>query len=145
MNTSGRHFWQVPLLALSLGSAMLIVNAQQVKKVGSRFTSPWSGQQMYSEYCAACHGKDGKGDGPAAPALNKPASDLTRLSARYDGKYPYAQVQSALRNDLSVAAHGSKDMPVWGPVFSEMAQGNAHEVQLRITKLTKYIEELQEK
>ena len=39
--------------------------ATQIKEVPVKETSPASGKQMYSTYCAVCHGVDGKGSGPA--------------------------------------------------------------------------------
>ena len=51
-------------------------------------TSATSGKEMYLAYCATCHGKEGKGDGPVASALKVPPADLTTLSKRNDGKFP---------------------------------------------------------
>jgi mono/diheme cytochrome c family protein len=47
-----------------------------------------SGKKTYTEYCASCHGEDGKGMGPAASALKAPPSDLTTLAKRHAGKFP---------------------------------------------------------
>jgi len=43
-------------------------------------TTATSGKQMYINYCASCHGVDGRGNGPAAAALKMPPTDLTVLS-----------------------------------------------------------------
>jgi mono/diheme cytochrome c family protein len=56
-----------------------------------------SGEEMYRTYCAVCHGLDGKGGGPATPALRDQVPDLTTLSQRHDGKYPAKYVESVLR------------------------------------------------
>ena len=96
-------------------------------------------------YCAVCHGKDGKGSGPAAPALKMPATDLTTLAQKNGGKYPALHVSSVIRGEGDVPAHGSKDMPVWGPLFWKMSQGHDAEVQQRIANLNQYIESLQAK
>jgi len=132
-----------PFLALVLGSATLMLNAQKVKKTTIAPTSASSGQQMYSEYCAVCHGPDGKGKGPAASAMKAAPADLTTLAIQNGGKFPDNKVYSAIRGDMDLPAHGSKDMPVWGSVFNDMAHGNAAEVQLRISNLTHYIDTLQ--
>src|SRR5579872_3953019 len=87
-------------------------------------TSPASGEEMFKTYCAVCHGTDGKGDGPAASALKVPPADLTQLSKKNGGKFPALEVTSAIRGDSNVAAHGSKDMPVWGSLFWNMSNGN---------------------
>jgi len=118
---------------------------QQIKRIPAKPTSPASGQEMYTSYCAVCHGTDGRGGGPAAEALKVPPSDLTTLARKNGGKYPSDHVTSAIQGDLHLSAHGSKEMPVWGKVFWRMSQGHSSEVQLRVTNLNKYIESLQAK
>jgi len=108
-------------------------------------TSPASGKEMYTTYCAVCHGTDGKGGGPAASAMKTAPTDLTQLSKNSGGKYPGLKVTSAIRGEGDVAAHGSKDMPVWGALFWNMSHGHEGEVQQRVANLTKYIESLQAK
>ena len=136
------------MLLWALLAAFVMVAAAQkteVKKVPAPQTSPASGKEMYVNYCASCHGVAGKGDGPAAAALKVAPTDLTTLSRRSQGKFPSAHVAQAIKGDTSMAAHGSKDMPVWGPVFSSLNKGDPAMVQLRISNLTKYIEAMQVK
>lgn len=135
----------VPLLAFVLGSATLMLNAQKVKKTSMVPTSAASGQQMFNEYCAVCHGTDGKGKGPAAGAMKAMPADLSHMSQANGGKFPDNKVFGAIRGDVDMPSHGSKDMPVWGSVFQEMSHGNTAEVQLRISNLTHYIAGLQAK
>ena len=118
---------------------------KQIKRAPAPITSPASGKEMFVSYCASCHGMDGKGDGPAATALKNPPADLTTLAKRNGGKYPEAKVSSILSGKASVAAHGTQEMPVWGPVFWRMSQGHAVEVQQRIVNLNDYIKSLQAK
>jgi mono/diheme cytochrome c family protein len=99
---------------------------------------------MFKLYCASCHGLDAKGHGPAVPALKVPPPDLTLLSQKNHGKFPSAMVYTAIRGDVSVFAHGSKDMPVWGVVFHEMASNEA-QVAERMSNLSLYIQSLQQK
>jgi mono/diheme cytochrome c family protein len=108
-------------------------------------TSPASGEEMYKTYCAVCHGTDGKGGGPAASALKVAPADLTQLSKTNGGKYPGLKVSAAIRGEGDVAAHGTKEMPVWGSLFWNMSHGHESEVQQRVANLTKYIESLQAK
>lgn len=116
-----------------------------IKHVPMKETSPASGQEMYTNYCAVCHGKDGKGGGPAAEALKVPPTDLTLLSKSNGGKYPDMKVASAIRGDANLPAHGSKDMPVWGKLFWGMSHGHEAEVQQRVANLNQYVEGMQAK
>lgn len=116
-----------------------------IKHTTMQSTSPASGKEMYTSYCAVCHGTDGKGNGPAASALKTPPTDLTLLSKNNGGKYPSMKVSTAIRGDAAVPAHGTKDMPVWGSLFFGMSQGHESEVQQRVANLTKYVETLQAK
>ena len=104
-----------------------------------------SGQAMFVEYCAVCHGKDAKGAGPALPALKVPPTDLTTLAKRNGGSFPFARVSNVIRLGGNVAAHGSEDMPMWGRTFSSLSQHEDAVVQQRIANLTNYIRSLQEK
>jgi mono/diheme cytochrome c family protein len=115
-----------------------------IKHVPVKPTSAASGQEMFKSYCAVCHGTDGKGGGPAASALKVSPPDLTSLSKNNGGKFPSAKVSTAIR-DANVSAHGSRDMPVWGPLFLEMSGGHQAEVQQRVSNLTQYVESLQAK
>jgi mono/diheme cytochrome c family protein len=117
----------------------------QVQTVPAKYTSPASGQEMYDAYCASCHGSKGMGNGPAAPAMKAPVPDLTTLAKSHNGEFPALMVTQAIAGDTKVAAHGSKDMPVWGPVFSHLAQQRNGEIQQRLHNLTAYVGSLQAK
>jgi mono/diheme cytochrome c family protein len=116
-----------------------------IKHVPVKQTSAASGQEMYHSYCAVCHGTDGKGAGPAASALKIPPTDLTALAEKNGGKFPAMHISSVLRGEAETPAHGSKDMPVWGPLFRNLSQGHDAEVQQRIANLNQYIESIQKK
>ena len=136
----------VALAALLLAFAgRAAAQDQNIKKVPIQQTSPGSGAEMYKAYCAVCHGKDAKGDGPAAAELKVPPPDLTTLAKRHDGKYPDNYVTSVLRNGAKAPAHGTAEMPVWGPLFESISGGDQAQVNLRISNLTNYIKTLQAK
>jgi mono/diheme cytochrome c family protein len=116
-----------------------------VKHVPITRTSATSGKEMYKDYCAVCHGTDGKGNGPAAPALKTSPTDLTMLAKNNGGKYPSAHVAAVIRGQATTPSHGSQDMPIWGPLFSSISQGHEGQVQQRVANLVGYIETLQAK
>jgi mono/diheme cytochrome c family protein len=119
--------------------------APTVKHVPIREAPSNSGKEMFNSYCAVCHGKDGKGGGPAATAMNTPPTDLTTLAQKNSGKYPAAHVAAVINGQASMPSHGSQDMPVWGPLFSSISQGHQSQVQQRVANLVAYVETLQAK
>ena len=138
----------IPVLAFAAASQSETQSKSakpEIKNVPAGYTSPVSGRQMYDAYCASCHGQGGKGNGPAAPALKNVPADLTQLAAKNGNTFPQAHVAQVIKGDLMMVAHGSKDMPIWGPVFLYLEQHDAATAQLRIRNLTKYIESMQQK
>ncbi len=117
----------------------------KIQRVPARDTREINGAKLYRSYCAACHGVSGKGDGPAAPALKATASDLTLLSKLNGGKFPTHHVQQVLSSQAEYAAHGSRDMPVWGPVFGSLGDRDRAAAELRVHNLTRYLESIQVK
>lgn len=77
------------------------------------------GRVYFARHCAACHGADARGDGPAAEALRKRPADLTRIAERRDGRFPEGEIAQFIDGRLAVPAHGAREMPVWGERFAE--------------------------
>jgi mono/diheme cytochrome c family protein len=104
-----------------------------------------AGRDLFNFYCASCHGIDGKGAGRVAPALKTRPPDLTTLTQRNGGTFPASKIENVIRGETPTrAAHGSSDMPVWGPIFRGL--DNRKEVNdARIENLVKYIESIQAK
>lgn len=131
---------------LCLVAFVMCLGAQTVKKTTATPPTSSGGAELYMRYCAACHGKDGKGGGPAAKAMKLPPTDLTTLAKRNGGKYPAIQVSSSITGDGKIVpAHGSSEMPVWGEILDSLSQRNPAEAKLRIANLTTYIGTLQAK
>ena len=118
--------------------------SKNIKRVNARPTETLNGVDLFKEYCAVCHGNDAKGDGPAADALKKRPADLTQLARKNGGAFPELHVMSFIKGENAVAAHGSRDMPMWGSIFSQMSP-NPDLVQVRTYALLKYIEQIQTK
>ena len=102
------------------------------------------GPDLYRFYCATCHGRDGKGKGPAAAALKVPPPDLTVLSRRQNGVFPAHEVETIIRGNREIAAHGTDLMPVWGPIFYALDPSDAR-VKARINALVAHIASLQQR
>lgn len=133
------------LLLLAFGS-FFVLAAQEptktIKRVNAQPTATLNGDELFKEYCAVCHGNDAKGAGPAADALKKKPADLTQLSRKNGGKFPELHVMNFIKGQDVLAAHGNRDMPIWGQIFSAMS-GNADLVQVRTYNLLMYLEQIQ--
>jgi len=101
------------------------------------------GASLYKAYCATCHGVDGKGIGPMTEWLKIKAPDLTRLTTREGGKFPLARVQRIIVGEQNVTAgHGTREMPTWGPVFSEVTR-DEDLGPMRVYNVAKFLETMQ--
>jgi mono/diheme cytochrome c family protein len=118
----------------------------QIRRETARPIASIEGKDTYAEYCAVCHGRNGTGNGPAAPALKVAPTDLTRLAAMNGGKFDGLKIERLiLGKDVKVPpSHGAPDMPIWGTVFHAMSSDNASE-SLRIQNLVSYLKTIQAK
>jgi len=140
------------VIALAMGGARLSGQSPQatqpptnktLKIVAIEQSKPDSGAQMFKDYCASCHGVDGRGDGPAVAFLKTPPPDLRLMAQRNNGKYPALQVKVILtQGPGSTHAHGDLDMPTWGSLFRSIHYGSP---ELRIANLTTFIKSIQDK
>jgi mono/diheme cytochrome c family protein len=101
------------------------------------------GEDSFNFYCATCHGRTGKGDGPVAAALKTAPPDLTALARRNGGIFPTADVTSfILGTGRPLPSHGPGDMPVWGPIFRALEVSDPR-VKVRIENIVAFIESIQ--
>ncbi|HEY0846243.1 MAG TPA: c-type cytochrome [Noviherbaspirillum sp.] len=112
---------------------------------------PDAGQIEFQTSCASCHGAAGKGDGPVAAQLRTAPPDLTVLAKNNGGVFPFAKVYDVIEG-ADVAAHGTREMPVWGWEYKVQAGEYSHEVrtsreavQRRILTLLEHLNRLQQK
>ena len=105
-----------------------------------------SGKQLYERFCASCHGKEGRGDGPVASSFTIEMPDLTLLARRSGGVFPRDRVIRIIDGRHVIGAHGSRTMPIWGEDFSRQQIGNpdaARATDLMIGRLADYLLQLQ--
>jgi mono/diheme cytochrome c family protein len=102
------------LRSLFLALELLLLGAR-----GARAVSP-AGEILYRRYCAACHGTDGRGDGPASAALCPRPSDLTRLESTVP------ELMRQIDGRRTIRAHGTAAMPVWGETFEQSLIAEPH-------------------
>ncbi len=149
---------KILVLGLVVGGLM-IAGAGQAVAAGATGTPLLSegislelGRRDYVNYCAACHGPDGKGDGTLGEFLTLAVPDLTKLSKLNAGMFPEERVQQVIDGRVDVKVHGMRDMPVWGDWFNSEAASTdtdkaAREliVNDRIASLMNYLKSIQQK
>ena len=109
------------------------------------------GPDLFRVHCAACHGEDAKGDGPVAADLKTKVPDLTVLAKNNGGQFPTDRVRKMISGDETLAAHGSREMPVFGPIFRKVEpyeslnQGQQDLATVRLDNLIAYLQLIQRK
>jgi len=105
-----------------------------------------SGQQLYTRFCASCHGLEGRGDGPVAQSFSSEVPDLTLIARRHGGEFQRDWVERTIDGRQKIASHGAYTMPVWGEDFSQIGDPNAEaSTRTMIARLVDYLETLQQK
>jgi mono/diheme cytochrome c family protein len=107
-------------------------------------TSPNSGQEMYTQYCAGCHGSGGQGQGPAARYCTVSPANLALLAKNNHGVFPANHVSQVLHTGTGKRPKGQGYMPVWEPLLRSMNADKPDTTELRIANLTEYVRTLQE-
>lgn len=130
----------IALVALAMSASSAFAQAK-IEQAPIKNVSAADAKGMFDSYCAVCHGKDGKGMGPAAKALAKAPADLTKINARNGGKFPDTRVRRYIEGLDEVPAHGTRDMPMWGSLFNSLSRDTA---QLRVAALADYLKGMQQ-
>jgi mono/diheme cytochrome c family protein len=102
------------------------------------------GPDLFRAHCATCHGSDAKGNGPLASALKPKVPDLTVLAKNNNGQFPSARVRQTITGDYVLASHGTREMPIWGPIFHQI-ESDQDFGNVRLQNLVKYLESIQQK
>jgi mono/diheme cytochrome c family protein len=116
----------------------------QAEKKNEKLIPSLKGPDLYRAHCAPCHGVDGKGHGPVVPALSVKVPDLTTIAQRNHGIFPAERVSNIISGDDIFAAHGSRDMPIWGPIFHQIENDRDYG-NIRLKNLTDYLRSIQQK
>lgn len=135
---------RVSVVLLTLGTA-LVAFAQTARPARPPLViNSLTGPDLFAFYCATCHGRDGRGNGPVAAALRVPPPDLTLLARQHGGRFPKPRVEAfvSIGEGLLSPAHGTSEMPVWGPIFRGLDPSDAL-VTIRIANLVAYVESIQ--
>jgi cytochrome c553 len=97
----------------------------------------------YVFYCAPCHGRSGKGDGPVAPSLRARPADLSTLDERNGGTFPRERIAAYITGiRRPITAHGTSEMPVWGPAFRAL-DATDRRAAARVSAIVDHLQSLQ--
>lgn len=130
--------------SLALATLMLLLGARSAP--ASEDEVQTGGSAIFKTYCASCHGREAKGDGPIAEHLRTVPPDLTKLARRNKGKFEADKVHRMIDGRDPVKGHGGADMPVWGDAFQQSREGYSEEaVKVRIAALVAFLESIQER
>jgi mono/diheme cytochrome c family protein len=131
---------------ITLGGLLAIgAEGQQRPPTPPLVISSLYGRDLFQFYCATCHGRDARGDGPVASSLKHQPADLTTIAARNGGRFPRERIERFVSgDDVSASAHGSREMPVWGPIFRSLDPRDTL-TRIRISNVVQFIESLQSK
>jgi mono/diheme cytochrome c family protein len=137
---------RITTLALFLLLLGLVLASAQMKNRRPPPIRPIDGASIFQNHCAPCHGLDGRGKGPVSGALRQEVPDLTRLSQRNGGAFPDTHVRNTIMfgADELIPAHGSKEMPIWVPIFHEI-DFDQDFGNVRLDNVTKYLKSIQRK
>ena len=145
------HPGSVTLLGFALagfafsGFAASAQTKSEATKEYERLIYSVKGPELYRAHCAACHGPNGKGDGPVASSLKVKPADLTVLTKNNNGHFPEANARKIISgDDPSLQSHGSREMPVWGPIFHQI-ENDQDFGNVRLQNLIKYLQSIQQK
>ncbi|MGH1465848.1 MAG: c-type cytochrome [Cognatishimia sp.] len=107
-----------------------------------------TGESLYFNHCAACHGMELDGQGVMSGVMTIKPKDLTVLAQENDGVFPVLRVVMRIDGRDPLVSHGSP-MPVYGDFFegtgailkSELGQPIA--TSEPVVALVEYIEAVQ--
>ena len=131
-----------PRSRLALGLAILLLAAGTPLRAQESDPAVLErGKRLFEANCAACHGKTGLGDGPLAGMLTVAPGNLQEIALNNGGNFPFLRIVNMIDGRGEVAAHGPREMPIWGETF--ISNDGALEARGKLLDLTLYVASLQ--
>lgn len=132
------------LLCLVFLPVVLLPAAQKQGKTTLSGRNTVEGAKIFQYHCAVCHGVDGRGHGPDSVVLQHPVPDLTLISQRSGGKFPFQRVKEIIEGkEPGLLALGDREMPIWGPIFHEV-ESDQDWGEVRMDAITRHMESIQQ-
>jgi mono/diheme cytochrome c family protein len=122
--------WRVGSILIKMATIAVMI-APFASRASAQEQAAVDGHRYYTRYCASCHGAAGDGHGPVAKVLATPPADLRLLAERFGNPLPTARIARFIDGRDAVAAHGDREMPVWGERFYDVAAGRTREAKIK--------------
>jgi mono/diheme cytochrome c family protein len=136
--------WSLLLLCLILLPAILLPAAQKQDKTTPSARDTVEGAKIFQYRCAVCHGADGQGHGPDSVILRHRVPDVTLISQRSGGKFPYQRVREVIEGKKTgLLSQGDREMPIWGPIFHRV-ESDQDWGEVRLDAITRHLETIQQ-
>jgi mono/diheme cytochrome c family protein len=136
--------WSVPSLFLLFLPILLSAAWTQDRTPSSAYKTI-EGAKVFQYRCAMCHGVDGRGHGPDSIVLKHSTPDLTLISQRNGGKFPYQRIKDIIDGEKTgLLSQGDREMPIWGPIF-HVVESDQDWGEVRLDAITKHVESIQQK
>lgn len=134
----------IRLLSVTLGTIFVASTTLWAQDTSPDSNLAAKGERLFRTYCSACHGKGATGDGPLAKDLKAAPANLTKLSEKNGGTFPFDMVIKTVDQGRSVRGHGTQDMPAWGDAF-KMTSDSPDEPKEMMKELAHYLWSIQAK
>ncbi len=116
--------FRMPLLFCLVASLGLMLRSDRLAVEAAGDSA--KGKAIYEKYCMACHGPQGKGDGPAGKMLKPPAADFTS-----------AESKKKSEEDLRQVVENGKPGTAMGPWKSQLSDADIKDVLAYLITLRK--------
>ena len=136
-----------PFLRILLAAGVLACTSSSSHRGDDERARILDGGNLFQGYCASCHGRDAKGQGPVAAMLKVPPPDLTQIALRNGGHFDSSKVAAFIDGRVDVIAHGRREMPVWGRIYDDRNENIMSEETLlssaMISAIVDYLQSVQ--
>ena|ERR1700683_2039027 len=138
-----------PILILALLLLSVACTAQNQKPPSpdraAQARIPIEGSKIFQRQCAACHGTDGQGHGPNSATLKHKPANLTLISQRNGGNFPYQRVREIIEGkEPGWFALAHREMPIYGPILHQV-EADQDWGEVRLDAITRQVESIQQK
>lgn len=132
--------------ALMVAWAAVAAADQHGGHTNERLMKDHHGYALYQQYCASCHGVWADGEGLLVPVLTEKPTNLRTLEQRTGSPLKRERLVEVIDGRKPIAAHGSREMPVWGKRLDQGVKSSVPDMRKRSTVMVivDYLEAIQE-